>query len=374
MSSESTVPLVLQLTLLVLLLFLLLNHAEELITFGLRLLSHHHLFLNELSATGHIESLLLFCKQHGLFFLISAGLALSLFESALGSECVNFTLAIGSAFLKFSQALNFELLLLLNTACILSILLFFGDSFCVVTHDFQIFITLLSQLILLTIQGNFVGYLDFREHLSVTDFLSFSNFQISSLLQLNCSHHLLLLALELLTLLDAHDFTFLDLLNDNCGATALGLNSQAFALIFSLEGLQALDFHHEIEAFLLRDPFAFEVFVLCKLLVTHGYDLGVEGHLVHVLDIVVLFIELLLGLGKESFCPLVLFNFNLCRWQLRSTGAVHLHHLCFTSLGGSLLLSLLLLVNSPRLLGLLLGRNLSLLAHALEVRRSNDCS
>ena len=65
-----------------------------------------------------------------------------------------------------------------------------------------------------------------------------------------------------------------------------------------LESLKSLDFHHEIEAFLFFDPLLFESFVLFKLLVSNCNDFRVEYHLVHVLDIIVLLIKLLLGLGE----------------------------------------------------------------------------
>lgn len=56
-STESTVSLMLKLTLFVLLLFLLLDHTEEFITFGLSLLGHHDLFLDELLAAGEVKIL-----------------------------------------------------------------------------------------------------------------------------------------------------------------------------------------------------------------------------------------------------------------------------------------------------------------------------
>jgi len=56
-STESTVSLMLKLTLFVLLLFLLLDHTEEFIAFGLSLLGHHDLFLDELLAAGEVKIL-----------------------------------------------------------------------------------------------------------------------------------------------------------------------------------------------------------------------------------------------------------------------------------------------------------------------------
>ena len=92
------------------------------------------------------------------------------------------------------------------------------------------------------------------------------------------------------------------------------------------------------------------------------------------LDVVVLLIELLLGLGKESFSSLVLLNLNLTSRKLRATVAVHLHHLSLASLGGSLLLALLLLTDRLHLFGLLLGSNLSSRAHTSDISGCDDGS
>ena len=88
------------------------------------------------------------------------------------------------------------------------------------------------------------------EHLSVTGLLLLSYSQILCLLLLDGTDHLGLFALELLTLLDTLHFSFLDLLDNDSSTTALGLGPKSFTLIFSLEGLQTFDFHHDIKAFL----------------------------------------------------------------------------------------------------------------------------
>lgn len=93
--------------------------------------------------------------------------------------------------------------------------------------------------------------------------------------------------------------------------------------------------------------------VLFQLLVPDGDNLGVEGHLVHVLHVVVFFVQLLLSLGKETISALVLLNFDFCGWEFMGTIAVHLHHLGFASLGLGLLLMHLLLLNALMLSGIL---------------------
>ena len=102
-----------------------------------------------------------------------------------------------------------------------------------------------------TLKGNLVRDFDLLEHLSVTGLLLLSYSQILSLLLLDCTDHLGLFALKLLTLLNTLNLSFLDLLNNNGSTTALSLGPKSFTLIFSLQGLQTFDFHHNIKAFLL---------------------------------------------------------------------------------------------------------------------------
>lgn len=222
--TESTMSLLIKLALLVLLLFLFLDYFEELVAFSFRLLGHHHLLFNKLSSASDVKILCISASKIGLCDFISASLTFSFFKCALGSERVDFALTISSALLELSETLDFELLLFLETLSLSCIRFFFGNSLCVVTHNFQIFVTLLTQFILLTIQRNFVGYFNFPEHLLVTGFLCLGYLLISGFLQLNSSHHLSLLALKLLSLLNTHHLTFFDLLNDNSGTTALGFN------------------------------------------------------------------------------------------------------------------------------------------------------
>ena len=100
----------------------------------------------------------------------------------------------------------------------------------------------------------------------------------------------------MLSFFDSLNFALFDLLDDDGGTTALGLSSELFTLILCLEGLQALNFHHDVQAFLLGNPLRLQLFVLFELLVSNRNDIGIEYHLVHVLDIIKLFIKLGLGL------------------------------------------------------------------------------
>ena len=169
-------------------------------------------------------------------------------------------------------------------------------------------------------------------------------------------------------------FALLNLLNNNCSATTLGLKSKLFTLILCLKSFETLDLHHKVQTLLLSDPFSLQLLVLLKLLVTHSDDLGVEGHLIHVLDVVVLLIKLGLGLGEQGFGALVLLNLDLRGRQLLGTVAVHALHLGLASLGSCLLLGLLLLSNAFRLLRVRLCNHLGSLPHASNIGSSENSS
>ena len=91
--------LLLELALLIFLLLLLLNHAEEFISLSLSLLGHHNLLLDELLPPGNVQLLGLSALQLGLLLLFSARPALSLLEGSLGPECIDFALTVRSALL-----------------------------------------------------------------------------------------------------------------------------------------------------------------------------------------------------------------------------------------------------------------------------------
>lgn len=234
------------LALLFLHLLLLLNDAQELVTLGLGLRSKHDLALDELSAAADVEICGLAATHLGLLQLFSPVSALTLLESSLGSERVDFALAVSSPLLKLAQPLDLELLLFLDGARLLSGVLLLGDAVGVVTHDFQILLALLTQLLGLAVQGNFVGDFDLSEHIAVSSLLSLSNAHVNESLLLNLFHHLLLLALKHLTLFKTVLLTLLDLLDDNGGTAAFGLKAKLFTLVLSLECLQALNLHHDV--------------------------------------------------------------------------------------------------------------------------------
>ena len=365
--SEGPLSLCCDLALLTLLLLLLLDDAEEFVTLGLRLLGKHDFALNELSPSSHVQFLGLLHGELSLFLFFPAGSSLTFFEGTLGAKCINLALSVSSAFLQLTKTLDFKFFLLFLAASFLSICFFLGDALGVVTDDFQILFTLNAQFVLLAIQGDLVGYFDILQHAGVTVLLFFSSSEVSDLLLLNGLDHLGLLSLELFTLAKTDLFTLLNLFNDNSGTTTFGIDTKLFALVLSLQGLQTLDFHHQVKTFLFLAPLCLEDFVLIKLLVTDGDNLGVEGHLIHVFDIVVLLVQLLLRVGEQTLGTLILLQLDLSCWQFRGTGLVHGLHARLAGLGLSLLLSLLLLIDAFPLRGVFLANDNSCGPHASNV-------
>ena len=133
---EGTMSLLLELSLFILLLLLLLDNAEELITLGLGLLGQHHLTLNELLPSGNVEILGLFTLQLSLLFLLSAGLALTFLEGAFGTKGIDLTLTVSGALLELTQALDLQLFFFFDASGLGCRSLFLSDAIGVVTDDF----------------------------------------------------------------------------------------------------------------------------------------------------------------------------------------------------------------------------------------------
>lgn len=61
-------------------------------------------------------------------------------------------------------------------------------------------------------------------------------------------------------------------------------------LLSGLKALESFNLHHKVELLLFIDPFLLQALVFFQLLVPDRDDFGVQHHLVHVLDVVQLFI------------------------------------------------------------------------------------
>lgn len=173
-----------------LLLLLLLDDAQELVSLGLGLLGKHHLVLHKLSFASIVEVCGIFLPFDSLLALLSTGLALTIFEGTFGTEGIDFTLTISSLLLKITHALDFFLFLVSLASLISGFLFFFSHLFGVVHNDFQIFVLLLLDLDGLAVLSNLVGDFDLGKHSLVSRALGLLLFLISLLLNLNVSEHL----------------------------------------------------------------------------------------------------------------------------------------------------------------------------------------
>ena len=102
--------------------------------------------------------------------------------------------------------------------------------------------------------------------------------------------------------------SFSNLINNDLSSTLSSFKSSLFSQLFFVESLQSFDFHHNIKFLLFVNPFFFELFALDELFISNCYYFGVETHLVHVLNIVQLFIKHHLCTWKKTLFPLSLLK------------------------------------------------------------------
>lgn len=316
-------------------LLLFVDDAEELVTLLLGLFGEAGLSLKELSLSGVLKvakDLLLVLEVSS--FLVT-GLSLTLLEGALGSEGIDLSLTVGSLLLELSKAGNLTLLLLLNSSYISGFFFFTKCLLAVIFNDLLFEVLFLLLALVLDVDGTLVGIFDFAHHLKGADLLGSNDLMLFLLELLGLTDHLLHLALTHLLLLDALELSLLDLVNDYEGPLLLSGLALDLTLLLQLEGLESFDLHHEVESFLLFDPLALEALGLIELLVSDGHDLGVQHHLVHVLHIVVVLVEHLLGLGQEAVSLFLIDGLLLSGWHLVSTFLVKVKHSLLSCLSSS---------------------------------------
>jgi len=206
---------------------------------------------------------------------LSALLAVTFFTSALGSESINLSLTVSSLLLHLAETSNFSFLLKSDASLFFSLGSFAGNLFLVVTDNFHVFIDLHLPHLGLLCKGYFVGSLNLSDHFKVALalFLGLSNLFLFLLLK--HAHHLLLLFNKQLALSNALVLTFLYLVNDNRGTLPLSVDTLHFTLFSDFKALETLDFHHEIQAFLLFNPLFFEGLVLFDLFIADSNDFAV---------------------------------------------------------------------------------------------------
>merc|ERR1719174_1517575 len=108
------------------------------------------------------------------------------------------------------------------------------------------------------------------------------------------------LLVAVLLFLHALGLAVLDLLDDHLGAAALVRDALLLALLVHLQRLQALDLHHLVQLALLLLLLLLDVPLLLDLGVADGDDLRVQHHLVHVLHVIHLLVQRLLGLLEHA--------------------------------------------------------------------------
>lgn len=134
-------------------------------------------------------------------------------------------------------------------------------------------------------------------------------------------------------LFDAIDLTLLDLVNDNEGTFAASVHPYFLTFFVDFKALQTFNFHHKIEFLLFINPLTLKLFVFLKLFITDSDNLGVEHHLVHVLDVVELFIHLSLGFRKDTNILISLDLLNIVRLNFSSALSIKGHHAFLACLG-----------------------------------------
>ena len=258
--------------------------------------------LKELPLSGVLEvaeDLLFVLKVSSL---LVASLSLTLLECALGPECIDLSLSVSSLLLKFSETSDLALLLFLDSLQVGS-LFFFAKLFLAVIFNNLLFeVLFLLFALILDLNRTLVGFLDLTHHLGNAFLLVSDNLSLFHLNLIGLSEHLLHLSLTHLLVLNAFELSLLDLVNYDKRAHLLCLLSLHLTLFLELEGLKSFDLHHEVETLLLFNPLLLESLGLVELSVADGDYLRVQHHLVHVLDIIVVLVEHLLGLSKEAIC------------------------------------------------------------------------
>jgi len=186
--------------------------------------------------------------------LLSSVLAFTFLKCTLGTESINFSLAILSLLLELTEFLNLVLLLGLLALLLVKSLLFLERSFLVVAEYLHVLVALLLSALDLGRKGDFVGFFNLLHHLSSSLLFNFVSLTLLFLHSFNLSLHLSHLFLSHLLLLDAFDFSLLNLINDNKGTFLLGLMLKSLSFLHSLKTLKSFNFHHEVQFLLLIEP------------------------------------------------------------------------------------------------------------------------
>lgn len=327
--SESSFPLLVDPSLFILVVLLVLDDLHELLAFGGGLLMESQLFVKELPLSGFFQigqkSLLLF-----IFELFDySEFSFTLFEGSLGAESVDISLSVGCLLLHLPELLHFPLLFLSDTSLhLLSLEL--GLLFLLYVAEYSLVLLLLSQL-LFFFEGerHLVGDFDLLQY--GFGFLSFYTLSLDLFLFYfpDLLFQDLSLSIDHLSFLLSDHGSLLDLLDQYAFPLVGGCDLSFLALFLLVEGLEPLDLHHQVKLLLLLDELLLELLVFLDLLVANGNDLGVKDHLIHLLDIVKLFVHQHLGFRQETLRPLLLLKRERTWRKLALSLPIELRHLVF---------------------------------------------
>lgn len=141
--SKLVLALLFQFALLLLVFLLAVDDAQEIITFSFGLCGKSVLTLVELLLTGNFKLSSLTLHTLLISNLLSASLALTLFEGTLGTESIDLRLSISSLLLHFTETGNLLLLLFLDAAFFKSLSNLTLNFLLIVTDNLLLLIELL---------------------------------------------------------------------------------------------------------------------------------------------------------------------------------------------------------------------------------------
>mmetsp|Transcript_59863 Transcript_59863/g.97869 ORF Transcript_59863/g.97869 Transcript_59863/m.97869 type:complete len:270 (+) Transcript_59863:858-1667(+) len=172
-------------------------------------------------------------------------------------------------------------------------------------------------------------------------------------------------------LLHSLRLAILDLLDDDFGARSLTLKTLLLSHLIHFQCLEAFDLHHRIQMTFLLFSFTLHHALLLDLRISDGDDLGVKHHLVHMLHIIHVFIQHLLGPFQNSalrttsvLCILALDCIPLALF-------FHLPNLFLPCNGFGLPLCVCLCFTLLLLNLLFLAQELGILSQAVQLTRRN---
>ena len=306
MFNEGILLLFFNLSFLLLDLLLLLDLIHVIFPLDSGLFGETGLFLRELLLSGNLKISLDSLSLLVLESFTLSGLSFSFLESSLGPKSIDLSLSISSLFLELSESLDFLFFFILDSSGLklsFVLLLVLGS---LILNDLLFMVLFLTGSFLLLDQGLSICLGSLFHQVVDSHSFGLRCFSILSLHLFNIGQKVHLFLISDFLFSHSFDGSLLDLINDDLSTLLSGSMLSNFSFFLLLENLESFDFHHQIKLFLLFNPFLLKSLIFLELFVTDGDDLGVQNHLVHVLDIVHIIIECLLSFGKECISLVLL--------------------------------------------------------------------